>query len=283
MTTARVKQRCYASQHLSPEENGVLDVIMRLTHGGRRPFLLDGRKLAARFGRCNKNTIYRIIHALEAQGWLVRSGGGQQNEQTGKYDSTTYHVLTHKQWAKVHAGACVPVPKSGQVQSRFEQKPVPESGHSFVSTSVLETFVKANMGSPDGELAPVPFLEDLNNESKRAPRSSEYTFNPPEWERLMQHLKGPQFADFKWRPMESFEDGQPNKQDCGALRSLAALIQSQDCWLTETEITDWCCVVLEEAVVRTEEKPFSEDLIATAMELVEQSYIDIQSKRRKNA
>jgi hypothetical protein len=169
-----VKPTCYASQHLSPEEHGVLDVCMRLTSGGRRPFCLDGRTLASRFGRCNKNTIYRIVAALVEQGWLIKTGGGERNTATGKYGHTTYKVMSHTQWAKVHKNVCLgasPVPESGQDQSRFERKPVPESGHSFVSTSVLETSVKENKDAETKKLFQHDshFSEESSEESIGSP------------------------------------------------------------------------------------------------------------------
>jgi hypothetical protein len=172
---------------------------MRLTHGGRRPFCLDGRTLAARFEHCNKNTIYRIVHRLEAKGWLVRCGGGEQNKRTGKFDSTTYRVLSHAQWAKSHPHACSPVPESGQVSedqpsklhpndgspvpesgldlSRFEQKPVPESGHSSISTSVLETSVeqKQDRAPENGALS---FFEPLTQQPEQDQRQPQEQVQP---------------------------------------------------------------------------------------------------------
>jgi hypothetical protein len=210
------RPRCYASQHLSPEQWGVLDVCTRLTHGGRRPFCLDGRTMALRFGHCNKNTIYRIVHQLEQQGWLVRSGGGIKNTATGQYSSTTYRVLSHAEWAKRHGCAGLPVPESGQVQSRFKQEPVPESGHSSVSTSVLEPFVKENK---DVELKNVrhdiAFFEgkELQGESSGDPERA--VIPPPYFIKLRASL-------------EEWLGDREGRRDYGALARLWSTIPGTD-------------------------------------------------------
>jgi hypothetical protein len=221
---------CYASQHLSPEEWGVLDVCMRLTHGGRRPLCLDGRTLASRFGRCNKNAIYRIVGRLDAQGWLVKTGGGERNTATGKYNSTTYKVLSHTQWSKLHPNACSPVPESGQVQSRFEQKPVPESGHSSVSTFVLEASVKENRASLDVRSA----IENLPDEAKtdnylqtavRAPRSSGFCWSAAMMNQIRQDFESEPSFERIWRGPTSRQGSlEPGGRDWGVLRRLGGML-----------------------------------------------------------
>lgn len=36
------KARCYGSQHLHPREWGLLDVLLRITHGGERTLFFNG-------------------------------------------------------------------------------------------------------------------------------------------------------------------------------------------------------------------------------------------------
>ena len=96
----RALKRCYPSQHLAPVEWAILEVCLRLTHGGKNQFLLDGRTMAGKFGyRCSKDIVYRAVKQLERSGWLVREGGGERNEG-GMYDKTKYRVLDHAQWVQ---------------------------------------------------------------------------------------------------------------------------------------------------------------------------------------
>jgi hypothetical protein len=143
MKKAALAKPCYASQHLTPEEWGILEVCFRLTRGGENRFFLDGRSLANRFDKTGKNTVYRIVKQLERKGWLVRVDGGMRNQQTGMYDSTNYLVLSHQEWKKLDGNTCPgserpcpidtknpsPVPKSGLDLSRNVEPPVPEPGH----------------------------------------------------------------------------------------------------------------------------------------------------------
>ena len=159
----RALKRCYPSQHLAPVEWAILEVCLRLTHGGKNQFLLDGRTMAGKFGyRCSKDIVYRAVKQLERSGWLVREGGGERNEG-GMYDKTKYRVLDHAQW--VQAGhVCQfcqssvvsendtsrrpPVAPVRQDQSQNRVSPVAPVRHSFVSTtSVLEPSVRTTQGS----------------------------------------------------------------------------------------------------------------------------------------
>jgi hypothetical protein len=106
MKKAALAKPCYASQHLTPEEWGILEVCLRLTYGGKNRFFLDGRSLANRFDQTGKNTVYRIVKRLERKGWLVRVDGGMRNQQTGMYDSTKYRVLSHQEWTKLDGNTC---------------------------------------------------------------------------------------------------------------------------------------------------------------------------------
>ena len=163
----RALKRCYPSQHLAPVEWAILEVCLRLTHGGKNQFLLDGRTMAGKFGyRCSKDIVYRAVKQLERSGWLVREGGGERNEG-GMYDKTKYRVLDHAQW--VQAGhVCQfcqssvvsendtsrrpPVAPVRQDQSQNRVSPVAPVRHSFVSTtSVLEPSVRTTQGSDEQE------------------------------------------------------------------------------------------------------------------------------------
>jgi hypothetical protein len=166
MKKAALAKPCYASQHLTPEEWGILEVCLRLTYGGQNRFFLDGRSLANRFDQTGKNTVYRIVKRLERKGWLVRVDGGMRNQQTGMYDSTKYRVLSHQEWRKLDGNTCPrserpcsidtknssPVPKSGLDLSRNVKPPVPEPGHTSDKTSRLEPSENKEQWSADADL-----------------------------------------------------------------------------------------------------------------------------------
>jgi transposase len=78
------------------EEWGLLEDCLRLTHGGKNLFLLDGRTAALRFCHTSKSRVYRVVKRLELKGWLIKAGGGTRNKKTGMYDNTAYRVLQHE-------------------------------------------------------------------------------------------------------------------------------------------------------------------------------------------
>lgn len=125
------------------EEWGLLEDCLRLTHGGKNLFLLDGRTAALRFCHTSKSRVYRVVKRLELKGWLIKAGGGTRNKKTGMYDNTAYRVLQHEDWAKTHACPNLrtgPVPKQGQApvpdlnttSPKTGVPPVPKQGHSSV-------------------------------------------------------------------------------------------------------------------------------------------------------
>ncbi len=157
--------KCYASQHLRPQEYGVWEVCMRLTSGGENKLYFDGRAMAARFAGISKSSMYRIVKALDVAGWLVplNGMGKKVSDTTKRYKATEYQVLTHEQWIAVHgcsgcaSGDVIPVPSTGMepvpstgtssptggnVQSQNSAIPVPPAGHSLVFSSVKESSVK---------------------------------------------------------------------------------------------------------------------------------------------
>jgi hypothetical protein len=222
--------------------------------------------MASRFGRCNKNTIYRIVSQLVKKGWLVKTDGGERNS-TGKFDSTIYKVLSHPHYAKLHPDSCSPVPESGQVsgeqapklhfkagspvpesgqdQSRFEQKPVPESGHSSVKASVVEAFV-----SKQGVTGVTCATENLSDELEtdnylqdevRAPRSSDFGWSEEMAERIKQDLRSEPSFDRIWRGNGEWSTAgyeEPGKRDWGDLRMLGGLMVGSELerWETLFEI-----------------------------------------------
>ena len=98
------KKCCYASQHLSMAEHGLLDVCLRLTSGGKNPLFFDGRNMAARFKGVYKDAIYRTALSLVAQGWLIplNGQGKKRIKASGLYAATEYTVLSHSVWVEKH-------------------------------------------------------------------------------------------------------------------------------------------------------------------------------------
>jgi len=150
---------------------------MRLTCGGKNPFILDGRTAAARFCQTGKNVVYRIIKRLEGKGWLIRIGGGIRNK-AGMYDRTVYTVISHEDWIKHEGRSCPiigrgPVPESGQAPVPISIStspdlpcpPVPESGHSSVRSSVKNSTVKTINQNP-ASLPPIPTCQDQEQKRK---------------------------------------------------------------------------------------------------------------------
>ena len=148
----KFEKRCYASQHLHPQEYGVYEVCLRLTGGGKKSLYFDGRKVAAKFTGFSKTSMYRSIAELVASGWLIPVKGIAQhrNGHSGRYKATEYTVLTHEQWAAKHnSKRCAddvpstgmendsPVPSTGTDQSQVRESPVPPAGHSFVIKKAL--------------------------------------------------------------------------------------------------------------------------------------------------
>lgn len=143
----KVDRTCSARQHLSLEEWGLLEDCTRVTRGGKNPFFLDGRAVASRFCRTNKNTVYRVVKLLESNGWLVKIGGGSRNKKTGMYAPTQYRIVSHEEWVKGDGRSCpdfmtgpvlesgqAPVPISNTTSPDCPIPPVPKSGHSSVKS-----------------------------------------------------------------------------------------------------------------------------------------------------
>lgn len=139
-------KRCYASQHLHPQEFGVYEVCLRLTSGGKKTLYFDGRKMAARFTGFSKTSMYRAVAELVASGWLLPLKGLAQRRsgRSGRYAATEFTVLTHEQWTAKHGSKrCTaddspvpstglesnsPAPSTGTVQSQVRELPVPSTG-----------------------------------------------------------------------------------------------------------------------------------------------------------
>jgi hypothetical protein len=103
------RAKCFPSQHLTAAENGLFDVCMRITSGGKTPLLFDGRKMAARFTGVSKDVVYRLTASLVKKGWLIPANGNgrKRNKSTGMYDATKYRVIEHGDWVASHGiGQC---------------------------------------------------------------------------------------------------------------------------------------------------------------------------------
>jgi len=165
------KKCCYASQHLSMAEHGLLDVCLRLTSGGKNPLYFDGRKMAARFRGAHKDTIYRAALSLVAQGWLIplNGQGKKRIKASGLYAATEYTVLSHSAWVEKHgpdqcfsgdhdgspvapvrtapfAKSPTTVRKTGDHRSQNDSPPVALARHSSVATSVNKSCTE--LGGP---------------------------------------------------------------------------------------------------------------------------------------
>ena len=121
-------KKCYASQHLHPREYGVWEVLMRLTHGGKRTLYFDGRAIAAKFAGVSKTAVYRAVTKLEREGWLIPvTPKGKRNPSTQRYEATCYRVMTHGEWTATHgADGCGEVEPTAELQP--EPEPVPNQG-----------------------------------------------------------------------------------------------------------------------------------------------------------
>ena len=165
------KKCCYASQHLSMAEHGLLDVCLRLTSGGKNPLYFDGRNMAARFRGVYKDAIYRAALSLVKQGWLIplNGQGKKRIKASGLYAATEYTVLSHSTWVEKHgpdqcfcadqdghpvapvrtapfAKSPTTVRKTGDHGSQNGPPPVALARHSSVVTSVNKSCTE--LGGP---------------------------------------------------------------------------------------------------------------------------------------
>ncbi|HZQ96545.1 MAG TPA: hypothetical protein VFA67_16165 [Candidatus Sulfotelmatobacter sp.] len=122
-TTTTEAPICYPNQHMSLQDYALYEVAMRLTCGGAKPLIFDGRKLAQRFRKASKSTIYRAEKSLLKAGWFKLPDDAPREKQidpvTKRYLATTYHVLAHSEWIAKHGDSectkChIPVPYLGQ-------------------------------------------------------------------------------------------------------------------------------------------------------------------------
>lgn len=159
---------CYESQHLPPNEWGLLSVCLRLSRGGKSRLFFDGRKMAARFSGTSKTSIYRLAARLVTAGWLVPLNGvGRKNaEGNNRYEATQYRVLTHAEWITTYGTSqcavckdpfpslgmdCQSIPKIAKNHSQNSEKPFPPAGHSFVGTVFVEPFVPVKISEDQSE------------------------------------------------------------------------------------------------------------------------------------
>jgi hypothetical protein len=177
---------CYAAQHLHPKDWGLLEVCLRITHGGKHPLYFDGRKMAARFSGVSKTCIYDSAARLVTAGWLLPlNGTGRKIAQaTKRYEATQYEVLTHDKWVAVHGAqgcsnpfpipgmdssagvtpvsrSCNSIPEINELQSGNCTNPVPSSGHSFLGISLLKPPVAKSFAHEDRIAELEQQLQDL--------------------------------------------------------------------------------------------------------------------------
>lgn len=188
------KARCYGSQHLHPREWGLLDVLLRITHGGERTLFFNGCNVATWFSGASKSSIYRSVHILESEGWLIpENGSGRKRaEGSARYEATRYRVLTHDEWVKKHGTKqCKttpdePVPSTGMESPEpfpKSQNSIPkiESSHSqnhespfpyLGSSSVIESSVSSNSVKTSPVGGPHIFLENYSDRGQDTNRVS---------------------------------------------------------------------------------------------------------------
>lgn len=191
--------KCFPSQHLTAAENGLFDVCMRITSGGKNLLLFDGRKMAARFTGVSKDVVYRLTASLVKKGWLVpvNGNGRKRNKSTGMYDATKYRVIEHGYWVVSNGtGQCVgsePVApvrmepfaqspttsrKTSDHHSQNHLAPVAPARHSFVKAfekkPLIEAFVPETQGQTqqqDQKRAPSLSSKKQNQEQPQHPPS----------------------------------------------------------------------------------------------------------------
>src|SRR5229473_7677655 len=90
---------CSASWHIT---NGLAFRIYELAYMVAKKsgtFFASGRQLAEYF-RCSKSSVYRALDCLADLGFFVLV-------ERGFFESNTYKVVSHKQWAKNRSNECV--------------------------------------------------------------------------------------------------------------------------------------------------------------------------------
>ena len=169
--------KCCTRKHLTLEEWGLLEDCTRLTCGGLRPFFLDGRTAAMRFERTGKDAIYRIINSLESRGWLVRVGGGTRNK-IGRYDPTSYRVVTHEDWIKVEGHACLELSTGTSLENETGSNPstsLDSTPTSLDSTNHLSRFglppVEKSRHSSEKALEKASVVASVENQPQEQERS----------------------------------------------------------------------------------------------------------------
>jgi hypothetical protein len=140
------RKTCFAHYHLTVEEYGLWTHARQLAHESGI-FYFDGRKIAQRFGKTGKNTIYRIGNNLIRKGWFVIIRRSKRLKN-GMFSPGEYRPLSHEEWVARYPGTClesntpiestspetgtgedVTSPGNGIDLSRNRERPVLESGH----------------------------------------------------------------------------------------------------------------------------------------------------------
>jgi hypothetical protein len=146
---------CFAHYHLTPEEYGLWTHARQLSHESAI-FYFDGRKIANRFAKTGKNTIYRIGNNLIRKGWfvIVRKSKRLKN---GMFSPGQYRPASHEEWAAKHRGECTGLeidttidstspgigtgedgtsPGIGNDLSQNQERPVLEPGHNIKGLNI---------------------------------------------------------------------------------------------------------------------------------------------------
>ena len=142
--------RCFAHQHMTPDEYGIYCFARMVAHGSGI-FFGDGRAIAQAFRGTSKTGIYRKLKSLVRDGWMETLVPSVRQE-SGVFSCARYRVVDHDEWVtKYGSGQCVtypgieasqPVPPVGQVN---DGQPVPPAGQ---ASPKIDVHLSQNGGSP---------------------------------------------------------------------------------------------------------------------------------------
>jgi hypothetical protein len=158
----KIRTRCFANRHLTPEEFGVWEVLRSISHSTGTLYF-DGEKVATYFSHTGKNTIYRIVKSLIKKGWLFVQAKGR-NAGNGTFMATQYQVLSHEEWEAINPGECIggglpnsiPETRNGAVpEPEIEDEPIPERG-TVHSQNEEQPFPESGTTSPENRNGPFP-------------------------------------------------------------------------------------------------------------------------------
>lgn len=88
--------------HMKPQEYAIY-IVCRRHLADRGTVHFDGQRIASEFASGTAATVYRHGRALENAGWFKLVS---VNQTPGRHYPCDYRILSHKEWAAEHPGAC---------------------------------------------------------------------------------------------------------------------------------------------------------------------------------